>query len=120
MEELEPKLNYESSQLRTWILDVAEFMIDAARLEKKDKIVLDQSQQTGALYSRLDQLNPDAPVTAFIGTWRHSAEMRASTRLPTALAAFGLLPAVAHPPVVAAVPARHSSVMTAPRPEATS
>jgi pimeloyl-ACP methyl ester carboxylesterase len=63
----------------------------------KDKIVLDQSQQTGALYSRLDQLNPDAPVTAFIGTWRHSAEMRASTRLPAALAAFGLLPAVAHP-----------------------
>lgn len=63
----------------------------------KDKIVLDQSQQTGALYSRLDQLNPDAPVTAFIGTWRHSAEMRATTRLPAALAAFGLLPPVAHP-----------------------
>lgn len=63
----------------------------------KDKIVLDQSQQTGALYSRLDQLNPDAPVTAFVGTWSHSAEMRASARLPAALAAFGLLPPVAHP-----------------------
>jgi pimeloyl-ACP methyl ester carboxylesterase len=63
----------------------------------KDKIVLDQSQQTGALYDRLDLLNPDAPVTAFVGTWRHSAEMRSTTRLPTALAAFGLLPPVAHP-----------------------
>jgi pimeloyl-ACP methyl ester carboxylesterase len=62
----------------------------------KDKIVVDQREQTGALYSRLDQLNPDAPVTAFIGTWSHSAEMRASARLPTALAAFGLLPPVAH------------------------
>jgi len=42
LEELQPKLNYGSGQLRNWILDVAEFMIDAARLEKKDKIVLQQ------------------------------------------------------------------------------
>lgn len=42
LEELQPKLNYGSAQLRNWILDVAEFMIDAARLEKRDKIVLEQ------------------------------------------------------------------------------
>ena len=35
-------------------------------------------------------------VTA-LGDDAYSAEMRASTRLPTALAAFGLLPPVAHP-----------------------
>src|SRR6266542_172257 len=33
-----------------------------------------------------------APVAAYRGFWRHSAEMRADPRLPLALANFGLLP----------------------------
>jgi hypothetical protein len=34
----------------------------------------------------------DARLWDFTGAWRHTAEMRASTRLPRALARFGLLP----------------------------
>jgi hypothetical protein len=63
----------------------------------KDRIVVDQKQQTGALYRALHRLEPGAPIWAFVGTWRHSAEMRASTRLPAALAFFGLIPPVKHP-----------------------
>ena len=56
----------------------------------KDRIVADQRMQSAALYRRIRQLNARAPVSAFVGSWRHSAEMRA--RLPAALAGFGLLP----------------------------
>ena len=38
------------------------------------------------------RLNPIAPVVGIEGTWAHSAEMRATTRLPFALARLGLLP----------------------------
>jgi pimeloyl-ACP methyl ester carboxylesterase len=62
----------------------------------KDRIVVDQKQQTGAFYRELVRLNPGAPVSAFVGTWRHSAEMHANARLPAALAAFGLIPPVKH------------------------
>ena len=58
----------------------------------KDAIVLDQARQTKRLYDEIRRLNPKAPVAAYEGYWRHSAEMRASTRLPLALAEFGLLP----------------------------
>jgi hypothetical protein len=37
-------------------------------------------------------LNPFAPVQAYVGYWNHSAEMQWKTRLPAALANFGLLP----------------------------
>ena len=57
----------------------------------EDRIVLDQQRQSGAFFERLVELNPNAPVTAFVGTWQHSAEMHAGGRLPAALAAFGLL-----------------------------
>jgi poly(3-hydroxybutyrate) depolymerase len=60
----------------------------------KDKIVLDQSRQSGELYSRLLALNPNANVAAFVGTWRHSAEMHAATRLPAVVAWLGLIPPV--------------------------
>ena len=60
----------------------------------KDKIVLDQSLQSGALYSRLISLNPNANVAAFVGTWRHSREMHESTRFPAVLAWLGLIPPV--------------------------
>jgi pimeloyl-ACP methyl ester carboxylesterase len=60
----------------------------------KDRIVLDQSRQSGALYERLTELNPDAPIAAFVGTWRHSREMHARTRLPAVVAWLGLIPPV--------------------------
>jgi dipeptidyl aminopeptidase/acylaminoacyl peptidase len=60
----------------------------------KDRIVLDQARQSGALFRRLGRLNPHAPLFAFVGSWRHSAEMRSTSRLPAALGAFGLLPAL--------------------------
>jgi len=58
----------------------------------KDAIVLDQGRQTKRLYELVRRLAPNAPVAAYQGFWRHSAEMRASTRLPLALADMGLLP----------------------------
>jgi pimeloyl-ACP methyl ester carboxylesterase len=56
----------------------------------KDQIVIDQAHQSGALFREITHLNPDAPVVAFVGSWRHSAEMH--MRLPVALATFGLVP----------------------------
>ena len=61
---------------------------------KADLIVPDQERdQSGALFARIRQLNPDAPIEAFTGYWIHGAEMHANTRLPFALAQLGLLPA---------------------------
>jgi pimeloyl-ACP methyl ester carboxylesterase len=56
-----------------------------------DKIVVNQPQQSGVLFKKITQLNPRAPIQAYIGYWKHSHEMQASTRLPLALAAFGLI-----------------------------
>jgi poly(3-hydroxybutyrate) depolymerase len=56
-----------------------------------DTIVSNQHRQSGALFWKLKQLNPRAPVQAYIGHWQHSHEMQASTRLPLALAELGLL-----------------------------
>jgi pimeloyl-ACP methyl ester carboxylesterase len=58
----------------------------------KDKIVLDQQHQSQKLFDELRRLNPQAPVSAYVGWWRHSAEMHAKNRLPLALTTFGLLP----------------------------
>jgi pimeloyl-ACP methyl ester carboxylesterase len=58
----------------------------------KDEIVIGQQYQSGRLFAMLKHLAPGAPLTGFTGGWRHSAEMRASTRLPLALARFDLLP----------------------------
>jgi pimeloyl-ACP methyl ester carboxylesterase len=57
-----------------------------------DRIVLDQNRQSGRLFRKLRQLNANAPIEAYVGYWTHSAEMQAGTRLPLALANFGLLP----------------------------
>jgi dipeptidyl aminopeptidase/acylaminoacyl peptidase len=56
-----------------------------------DRIVVNQSQQSAALFRKIRALNPRAPIQAYIGYWAHSHEMRASTRLPLALANFGLI-----------------------------
>jgi pimeloyl-ACP methyl ester carboxylesterase len=57
-----------------------------------DRIVLDQQRQSGSFFWTLRRLNPDAPVSAYVGTWIHSHEMQAKSELPVALAEFGLLP----------------------------
>jgi pimeloyl-ACP methyl ester carboxylesterase len=60
----------------------------------KDAIVTDGAHQSGALYTQIQKLNPQAPVAAFVGTWRHSHEMHATTRLPAVAAWLGLIPPV--------------------------
>lgn len=62
----------------------------------RDRIVTHQARESGALYRAIHRLNPAAPVREFVGTWKHTAEMRAGTRLPLALRLFGLM-----------LPARH-------------
>jgi pimeloyl-ACP methyl ester carboxylesterase len=59
----------------------------------RDRIVIDQQRQSARLFHLLLRLSPNADVIGFTGGWRHSAEMRAKTRLPLSLALFGLLPA---------------------------
>jgi dipeptidyl aminopeptidase/acylaminoacyl peptidase len=56
-----------------------------------DQIVIDQARQSEALYNRVMELNPEAPLTKVVGSWRHSAEMRSTTLLPLALQKMGLL-----------------------------
>jgi hypothetical protein len=59
---------------------------------RSDRIVMNQRYQSQALFRRIKSLNPKAPVQAYVGYWAHSREMTAKTRLPLALAEFGLLP----------------------------
>jgi pimeloyl-ACP methyl ester carboxylesterase len=59
---------------------------------RRDRIVIDQQRQTARLFKSISQLNPRANLVGFTGSWRHSAEMRAKTRLPLSLALFNLLP----------------------------
>jgi pimeloyl-ACP methyl ester carboxylesterase len=56
-----------------------------------DKVVIDQGRQSGRFFWQLRTLNPTAPIQAFVGFWIHSAEMRAKSRLPLALARFSLI-----------------------------
>jgi len=60
---------------------------------RSDRIVRNQSEQSGELYRAIRRINPRAPLEEFVGGWAHSAEMRATSRLPFALAELGLLPA---------------------------
>ena len=80
----------------------------------KDAIVLDQARQTKRLFDLIRRIAPNAPVGAYEGYWRHSAEMRANTRLPVALADLGLLPQL--PPTRDAFLTRAVHVFDAPAP----
>jgi poly(3-hydroxybutyrate) depolymerase len=66
-----------------------------------DRIVQDQRHQSAALFHKLRNANPNAPISAFIGHWRHSSKMKATSLLPLALETFGLLtePPSPHPAV---------------------
>jgi hypothetical protein len=58
-----------------------------------DRIVIDQRHgQSGPFFWQLRALNHAAPVSAFVGYWIHSAEMKQRGLLPLALARFDLLP----------------------------
>jgi pimeloyl-ACP methyl ester carboxylesterase len=57
----------------------------------RDRTVVNQAGESGLLYRAIMRLNPSAPVTQFVGTWAHTAEMRATGRMPIALAQMGLL-----------------------------
>jgi hypothetical protein len=59
-----------------------------------DRVVVDQQHQSARLFWNIRELNPIAPVEAFVGFWIHTSEMRAKSQLPRALAAFGLLESV--------------------------
>jgi pimeloyl-ACP methyl ester carboxylesterase len=57
----------------------------------RDRVISDQVDETGALVAAIRGWDPAAPVEVFRGTWRHTAEMRWTKRLPGALRRFGLL-----------------------------
>ena len=69
----------------------------------RDRIVIDQNRESGRLYRAILTANSEAPVTRYVGTWRHTAEMQATARLPLALVKLKLikldetLPAAAKP-----------------------
>jgi hypothetical protein len=56
-----------------------------------DGVVVDGRSQSGRLYRRIMQTNPNAPVTQFVGRWMHSRDMHYTGKLRIALARFGLL-----------------------------
>jgi pimeloyl-ACP methyl ester carboxylesterase len=57
----------------------------------RDRIVVNQASESGLLYRAIMRLNPNAPVTQFVGTWAHTAEMWPKGGMPLALAQMGLL-----------------------------
>lgn len=65
----------------------------------RDRVIRDQRLETGALVQRIRRYHPEARLWVFVGEWRHTAEMRASRRLPRALARFDLLPWADVPPL---------------------
>lgn len=58
---------------------------------RRDRVVVDQSTQSGRLYRMIRTLNPQAPIRQVIGNWPHMAEMSWRQGLPAALHRLGLL-----------------------------
>jgi poly(3-hydroxybutyrate) depolymerase len=58
---------------------------------RRDSVITDQSEETGAFYRRLVAVAASAPVQEIVGYWQHAHEMHPETQLPAALACFGLL-----------------------------
>jgi pimeloyl-ACP methyl ester carboxylesterase len=57
-----------------------------------DEVIVNQATQAGGFYHRLLQINPNAPVASYTGTWRHAVEDTAFGKLPAALTNMNLLP----------------------------
>jgi pimeloyl-ACP methyl ester carboxylesterase len=66
---------------------------------RRDRIITDQREETGALADEIRDRNPRAPLWDFDGDWAHTAEMQPDRRLPRALARFHLLPWSEVPPL---------------------
>ena len=58
---------------------------------RTDRVVVQSALQSGLLIQRIRELNPGAPLTEVVGSWRHTAVMRAGLSLPAMLAGLGLL-----------------------------
>ena len=58
----------------------------------RDRTVTDEQGESGLLYRLIERLNPNAPVSEFVGAWAHTTEMKAHGYLPYALSRFGLMP----------------------------
>jgi pimeloyl-ACP methyl ester carboxylesterase len=73
-----------------------------------DLIVRDSNRQSGQLLALVQRLNPRAPAEGFVGSWIHTASFRSTSRLPFALARFGLMPQSfgSKPPALRHRPAR--------------
>ena len=56
-----------------------------------DEVVRDQRMESGLLYHEIEQINPRAPVSEYVGSWAHSAEMRPLAQLPLALVELGII-----------------------------
>lgn len=63
----------------------------------RDRVVVDQREESGRLYRLIKRLNPDAPVDQFVGRWAHTTEMKSHALLPYSLSLFGLVPPRAGP-----------------------
>ena len=57
----------------------------------RDRIVINQDQESGRLYRAILRTNPEAPGTQYVGRWAHSREMHALARLPLALVNLKLI-----------------------------
>ena len=77
----------------------------------RDRIIVDQTSEAGALADDIRRLNPRAKLWDFTGEWSHTAEMQADRRLPRALARFGLLPWAEVPPLGRREPVRRAPVL---------
>jgi poly(3-hydroxybutyrate) depolymerase len=58
---------------------------------RRDKVVVDQADQSGRLYRLIKTLNPQAPIKQVVGNWPHMAAMNWRSDLPAALRWLGLL-----------------------------
>jgi dipeptidyl aminopeptidase/acylaminoacyl peptidase len=59
---------------------------------RRDRTVTDGQNESGLLYRTVKRLNPEAPVTEFVGSWAHTTEMKSVGYLPYSLSLFGLIP----------------------------
>ena len=57
----------------------------------RDRVVVDQRDESGRLYRAIRSANPHAPLTEWVGRWKHSREMHATARLPLALVKLKLI-----------------------------
>jgi poly(3-hydroxybutyrate) depolymerase len=59
---------------------------------REDKVVMDAAHQSGRMFEALRELNPQAQVDEYVGSWPHTRALRARYDLPRMLAGLGLLP----------------------------